>query len=380
MKQWVKYIIFLVGVFSFGLFFYINIYLPKSTFKTIKPTFGDLGVYLRGIGSVGANHIYQVTAQSGGEIEKLYFDEGDWVKKGDLLLSIDGVDLPFVYDEAKIAYKKASLEVESLQSNLASLKSQKSLIELTYNRYKNLIRDGFISQAEYDKAKSDFDVIEAQIKSLHSSISSARSEMDKQQKSIDALAAKLNRLEVYAPVDGYISKREAEVAQYVLPSTTIFKIVDPKTLWVEVNVDERVSTKIEPMQLATIRLRSQPDVLYEGVVKKIGATSNAITLEREIYVAFKQIPKPFYINEQAEVEILSDIYKNVLKIPSKYLINRDGKQGVWIYEDGRALFKSVVILAQNDDEVALEGIDENSEILELEKNKKPIRDGMKIFK
>lgn len=381
MNRWLKYTIAIALLGSGGALFYNKVYLPKSTFKTIKPTVGDLNVSVRGIGNVGAKNIYSITAQSGGRIEKMFFDEGDWVKKGDLLLTIDGVDLPLAYDEANLAYKKAQQEIETLKSNLDSLNAQKRLVEATHNRYKKLLEGGFASQAEYDKARSDLDVIEAQIKSSASSIASAQSERAKQQKNIEAFATKLNRLSVYAPVDGYISKKEAEVAQYVLPSTSILKIVDPKTLWIETNIDERVSNRVKPAQTATIKLRSQPNKVYEGRVERVGATSNAVTLEREVAVAFKEIPKPFYINEQAEVNIDVASHSNVLKIPSKYLSNKEGKKGVWVYEDGKALFKNVSIIAQNDSEIALEaGLNANSELLVLDSTKKPLSEGMKIYK
>ena len=381
MNRWLKYMIVLALLGSGGALFYNKVYIPKSTFKTIKPTLGDLNVSVRGIGNVGAKNIYSITAQSGGKIEKVFFDEGDWVKKGDLLLTIDAVDLPQAQDEAKMAHNKSKYEIEVLKSNLESLNAQKKLIEVTHSRYKKLLEGGFASQAEYDKSKSELDAIEAQIKASNAQIASATSEMMKQQKSIEALGTKLNRLSVYAPVDGYISKKEAEVAQYVLPSTTIFKIVDPKTLWIETNIDERVSNKVKLAQNASIKLRSQQNKLYEGSVERIGATSNAVTLEREVAVAFKEIPKPFYINEQAEVNINVASYSNVLKIPAKYISMQEGKKGVWVYEDDMAKFKEISIKAQGEGEVAIEsGLDTNSELLVLDSTKKPLSVGMKIYK
>lgn len=93
-------------------------------------------------------------------------------------------------------------------------------------------------------------------------------------------------------------------------------------MWVQAKIDERISAQIELNQKATITLRSQPDKIYEGVVKRIGAMSDNVTLEREIYIAFEHIPEPFYINEQAEVNIDVKTYTNIIKVPLKVIVEK----------------------------------------------------------
>jgi len=183
MKTWIKYIIITLFIALGGVIFYNKVYVVKSTFAVTKPSSGDLNVTIRGIGNVDAKNIYAITAQSGGKIEEILFDEGMWVKKGDLLLSIDPVDTPMLLDEAKLSLKKASHEAASAKDNLESLEAQKVLLQATYNRYEKLLEQKFVSLAEYDKAKSDLQNINAQINSSKSKIASAKSEESRLQKS-----------------------------------------------------------------------------------------------------------------------------------------------------------------------------------------------------
>ncbi len=380
MNKWLKYGLITLFIALLGAIFYNKVYVVKSTFETIKPTKGDLSVAIRGIGNVDAKNIYTVTAQTGGKIEEIYFDEGMWVKKGDLLLSIDAVDLPMQLDEIKLSLQKASHEADAAQSNLSSLEAQRTLIEATHNRYAKLIEGKFVSQAEYDKAKSDLKNIEAQMHAAKSQIASANSEQMRLKKSIEATQEKIERLKVYAPVDGYVISKEAEKATYVLPSSVIFKIVDPTTLWVRANIDERVANRVKHGQRATIKLRSKPNEKIEGTLQRVVAMSNAVTLEREINIGFDKTPKHFFINEQAEVNIEVAKYSNVLKIPLKVLTKHEGKRGVWVVEHERAYFKPITIEAQSDDEAMItSGVDENSLLLIPQMNKKPLSEGMKIF-
>lgn len=381
MSAWIKYSIAAI-VIALGVFlFYNKVYVVKSTFSTTKPLYGDLYVSVKGIGNVDAKNIYTITAQSGGKIQNIYFDEGEWVKKGDLLLSIDPVELPMLLDEQKVALKKAKHEVHTTKSNLESLEAQRSLILVTHSRYKKLLQDRYATQAEFDKADSDLQNMDAQIDSAKAKIASAKLEIQRLAKTIEATEEKLKRLSIYSPSDGYIVSKDAELAQYVLPSTPIFKIVDPKTLWVVVNVDERLAHSIKLEQEASIVLRSKRDEKLQGVVKRVVAISNAITLEREIAVAFNETPSKFYINEQAEVDIKTAKYENVLKIPNTLIRTKESKKGVWLVKEDRAYFTPVTILAQNDDEVAISsGINVDSELLIYKSSNRPLIDGMKIFR
>lgn len=379
MNRWLKYIIIALIIAIGGTIFYNKVYIVKSTFATTKPTRGDLHVTVRGIGNVDAKNIYTITAQSGGEIENIYFDEGQWVKKGDLLLTIDPVDLPMLFDEEKVALSKAKHDVQTAQGDLESLKAQRALIVVTYKRYKELLQNKYVTQAEYDKALSDLQNIDAQINASRAKIASAKLEIERLQKSIEAIGAKLKRVKIYSPADGYVISKDAEVAQYVLPSTPIFKIVDPKTLWVVANIDERIADKIELGQIASIKLRSQPDIELLGNVQRIVAMSNLVTLEREVAIGFKTTPIPFYINEQAEVNIKVAKYENVLKVPLALIEIKDGEKGVWVANSDTAHFMPISILAQNNEEAAVSsGINKNTELLVPNAKNRPLRDGMKI--
>jgi len=379
MKTVIKYLI-ISGVSAFlAMAFYFKIYIPKHTFKTIQPTIGSLQVGVKGIGNVNALNIYSITAQTGGKILEILTDEGKWVKKGELLIRMDGVDLPEQLGMAKAALVKAEYDVKALQGEWQNQKAQKELLKVTYNRYDKLKAHGFATKSEYDKAQTDLQGIEATLAATSARIDAAKSAVVIASKNINALREKIARLKVYAPVDGYVIYRGAEVAQNVLPSTPILKIADPRTLWVETNIDERISAQVKPLQQATIMLRSQPGRQLKGIVRRIDAMSDAVTLERKINVAFETIPNPFYINEQALVIINVKQYKNVLKIPRRVVVQKNGKSGMWIVKKGHAHFVFIDKLARNDREIALSNGDKNSLVIVPDKHKKPLSEGMVIY-
>ena len=106
--------------------------------------------------------------------------------------------------------------------------------------------------------------------------------------------------------------------------------------------------------------------------------SDAVTLEREVDIAFKELPKPFYMNEQAQVEIVVENLERVLKIPSNLVVQNGGELGVWLNKEGRAHFQSIDIIGRGESEVALKTMDEHTQIIVPNSHKKTLYDGMKI--
>jgi RND family efflux transporter MFP subunit len=275
--------------------------------------------------------------------------------------------------------KKAKSELNALKKESESLEVQKKLAQITFGRNENLLKQSYVSQSEYDKAKADLDAVDAELEATMARIESSKIEVQRTQKSADSLKTKLSRYKIYAPVDGYVISKEAEVAQSVLPSALILKIVDPKTVWIRAYIDERISGGIRVGQKANITLRSQSNKLFDGHVKRIVAQSDAVTQEREINIAFDELPLPFYINEQAEVSVNVKTIPNAIKVPLSTLKIQNEKEGVWILKDDKAYFKTLKVQAKSDNEAAIaNGINTSTLILIPNSSKKPLSEGMRI--
>lgn len=379
MNKKIKYIIIILLAIVGGFLFYKNVYIVKTTYKTLSPKVANLDIKVFGIGNVSAKDIYSITAQTGGKIISILTDEGQWVKKGDLLITIDPVDMPELVQEMLISVEKTKSELKALIKESESLNAQKELALITYTRYENLLKQSFVSKSEFDKAKTDLNALTAQLEATLVRIESSKIEVQRTQKNADSLKTKLSRFQIYAPVDGYVISKSAEVAQNVASSTTILKIVDPKTLWIKAYIDEKISGDIKVGQKAEITLRSQSNKQFTGYVKRIVAQSDAVTQEREINVAFDELPIPFYINEQARVTINAKTISNAITIPLNTLKVEDGKEGVWTLIDNKAYFKELNIQAKGDNEAAIiSGIKTEDIIIIPDSSKKALSEGMRI--
>jgi RND family efflux transporter MFP subunit len=149
----------------------------------------------------------------------------------------------------------------------------------------------------------------------------------------------LSYARIAAPMDGVVIQRLAEVGSTVSPGTPLMKIVDPQSLWVATRVDESVVGRVQPGQVASIRLRSGE--LLPGKVARVSRQSDAATRELDVHVAFDVVPQRFAIDQEAEVSIAVGEDRGVLVPLSALTRDRAGRQGVLVVDAGRTRFQPV---------------------------------------
>jgi len=380
MNKYVKYIggsLIAATILGVG---YNKVFIPKHTFEVISPTKGNLAISITGMGNLDAINIYNITAQTGGKITSLLVDDGDYIKKGELLLTVDSSDLEIQLEIADTNVKKSLLEKDALNNELVNLQAKLELASKTFNRISKLASNDYSSKAELDNATSSLKSLQATVSGTYSRIKSATLSIKVAQENKNTIIEKIAKTKIYAPVDGKVIAKYAEKAQFINPNNIILKIVDPKTLVVSAKFDERISSNIRKGQLSTIKLRSDFNNAIEGKVERISSMSDKVTLEREIKISFSIIPKRFFINEQAQITISIDNLSNVVKIPNTVITNYNGDMGVWVNSRNKAHFKIIEKLAQNNSETAVSNISLNELIIIKDDKKKQLKEGMGIYK
>ncbi len=374
MRNNLKWIILAALLALGGWLFYDKVYIPKATYDYVTAKKGDLPLTVFGIGTVSAKNLYPVSSNYGGKLLEVKKDQGEWVKKGEIIAILDAVDLPDQLAQAEALLKKAVYETEAAQKELKSLYAQHELAKLTFNRYDRLYKKGYAAQAEYDKARTDLQSVKAQIEASKARIKSSAQEQKRARKNIAGLKQRLERLVIKSPVDGYVISKDAEKAQTIAPQQPIITVVEPSQVWVKANVDERISGGIRVGQTVRIVLRSREHSPLKGKVARIEAKSDPVTEERIVDVAFDKVPIPFYVNEQAEAYIHTGNVANGVLVPSDVVVH----DGVWVYKKGEAHFVKVKVLGRHGGTTAVEGLEEGAIVLVPNPHKKPLFDGADV--
>ena len=373
-----KYIIIITIVILGGLGFYKKVYIPKHTFTTTQAIKGSVAIKVNGVGNVGAKNIYKIGSLYGGKILDFGIEEGDYVKQNSLIANIDSVDLQDKIDEQKALKSKLLNDIKSLKADRLSAKVNYDYQNVLFNKNKKLHKLHSISDLDYQKYLTARDSAKLKIVSIDAHVGSLKSQITQVIAVISGLEKKMSHYVIKAPISGYVTKKIVVNYQIIMPNQTLVEIVKPKDVWVQAYIDTRISGNVKLGDSAFIELRSS-DKIYKGKVVNINPINNAITYEREIDIAFNNLPIPFYLEEQATVKIDIATLNDIVKVPIKVLGIYKEQNGVWILKGDTVKFKPLKILANEGKMVAVKGLNDSEKLVIPNPKKKSLSDGMKIY-
>ncbi|ADO10536.1 multidrug efflux MFS transporter periplasmic adaptor subunit EmrA [Pantoea sp. Bo_2] len=233
---------------------------------------------------VAGNQV-QVMAQVSGSVNKVWFEDTDFVKKGDVLVSLDKTDAEQAFEKAQTALATSVRQTHQLMINgkqyQASITLQQTALaqaEADLKRREplgaaNLIgreelqhaRDAVATaKAQLDVAIQQYNANQAMI--LNTSLENQPAVQQSAAELRDAWLA-LQRTEIRSPMDGFVSRRSVQVGSQISTSTPLLAVVPATNLWVDANFKETQLAGVRIGQPATVVADIYGDeVVYQGKV------------------------------------------------------------------------------------------------------------------
>lgn len=333
----------------------------------------------------------KLSPEVSGEIIELPIEEGQEVKKGDLLVRIN----PDIY---QAAVNRSLAAMNSSKSALASAKAQLVEAENSFNRNDKLYKNKVISDAEYDAAKRAFDVAKLNVESAEFQMQSAQATYREAQDN-------LQRTTIYAPQDGTVSRLNVEVGERVvgtaqMAGTELARIANLENMEVLVEVNENDIIRVGLNDTAIVEVDAYLDKEFTGVVTEIansaqltGVSADQVTnFEVKVRILKESYDKmlkegeksPFRPGMTASAEIKTDKRANVIAVPieavttradtskkaKSYKIGRESEEleedyeVVFLYKDGKAQLQVVSTGIQDDESIeVISGLEEGQEVI-----------------
>lgn len=201
----------------------------------------------------------QISADIEARIIELFVDEGDFVKKGELLCQLD----ESIYNSQKA---DAATNVTFLQETVKMQRIEMEKLRDIYNVAKQEFENQIISYIEFDKIEKDF---HASIANLNVTEAAFVNGIAK----LGVIEELLRHTKVFAPRDGAISKRwvvAGDVAQIGQP---LFGLTDVKNIWVTANLEETKVEHLKPGDPVDIHIDAYPDRDFSGTVFVVRAAA-----------------------------------------------------------------------------------------------------------
>jgi HlyD family secretion protein len=247
----------------------------------------------------------KISANVSAKIMDIHVDEGDTVKKGDLLVELDKAQYEASYERA----------LSVLQSNQANRRKVAS----DYKRIKELYDKNLTSEAELEAASAQLELAESQVVQAESAVKQALDDLEK---------TKLS-----SPVNGIVTDIRKEVGEIALGSVfqedVILVISDLSKMEVTVDVDETDVVNINLGDTTFIEIDALPDTVFKGIVSKIAhsATTTGYGTQEQVTnfkveIAVLGQDKRFRPGMSSTVDIITDVRDSTLVIPIQALTIR----------------------------------------------------------
>lgn len=207
-----------------------------------------------------------ISAHVIGKIEKLYFNEGDIVKKGQRLVDLERP--AYAAQRDRMRAQLASQRIELQRSKVALANA-----ELSFRRARNMEQQGISAQELFDKAKLDY-------QNAQSAVSSAEQAIHQAEAGVAQAENDLSHTIIESPIDGKVVQLNAREGEVVItgtmnnPGSVIAVIADLSEILVKAEVGETDVVGIRVGQPTTIRVDAVPDKEYKGRVVEIGSSAN----------------------------------------------------------------------------------------------------------
>lgn len=297
--------------------------------NTFQPVVTDITESVYASALVRSSGEYEVYSTVNGTLESIYVQEGDSVKKGDLLFELDDRSARLLSENARLTSEAEDLDVNAdllTEARNSILLARQSYVNdsLYYHRQLDLRDNGIGSEAELDNSRLRFE--DSQTRYNNAEIRYAQ--LSRQLKLADGLSSNREALaridledrQIRSSIDGVIYRiypEEHEVISLQQP----LAVIGTSSFYLELTVDEYDITRIQPGQQVLIRTDSHEGQIFEGRITSIVPLMHVRTRSFTVRAAFVTRPEILYPNMSAEASIILREKKEALTIPRAALLN-----------------------------------------------------------
>jgi HlyD family secretion protein len=285
----------------------------------------DVTSRVRAPGKIEPKTQVKISADIPGKVVRLLVQEGDRVRRGELMLQLDDTQYRADLDQARAAFAAGQARVREAEKAL-------KVSDNNFARQRDLYQRGLLSDADWDQAQS---LNEA----ARTAASAAAEEVARARASVISAQDRVNKCRFEAPFNGVVSELNVEQGEIVItgtmnnPGTQILTVSDLSTMLVRADVDETDVVDMTLGQKAKISVDALPDTSFPGTVNEIGSTAKRSLTSSvdgqtnfEVKVVFELSVPAVRPGMTADVEIETATRAKTLAVPIQAVVVRTERE------------------------------------------------------
>jgi HlyD family secretion protein len=290
-----------------------SVYVEPVTLRTIQ-------AIVTAPGEVDPKVKVNISAHIVGKIEKIYFAEGDSVKKGQRLVDLEKTAYQAAYSRAVAAVSNSRIEVARAKTNVATM-------NMAYKRAVNMKQQGIQAQELFDQSRQNYDNAVAAYDSAQQGVNQAQALLQQAQTDLDHTT-------ILSPITGKAVQLNAHEGEVVItgtmnnPGSVIAVIADLSEILVEADVGETEITGIRLNESSKVHVDAIPDKEYSGHVAEIGSSAalkqgvGAGMRYFKVKVQFDNPDERLRPGMTAQVSIITTTSGSALSVPIQSVVER----------------------------------------------------------
>ena len=297
---------------------------PMVAIRTTRITDTVIVFPVRAAGKLASKSESKLSFKTGGIIRTIMVDEGQSVRKDQILAQLNLEEINSQVSQAELALKKA---------------------ERDYERAGNLYRDSVVTLEQFENAGTALEVARS-----NASIANFN----------------LQYSTIRAPANGKILKRIAESNEIISPGHPVFLFASTGSNWVvRVNLTDRDIVRVGMRDSVQIRFDAYPAELFSGVVSEIGTSADPYTGTYEVEVRITRRPAGLISGFIAKVDIYPSTGERQVLIPVEALVDGSGLTGyVMVLKEGKPERRKIQIKGVHDHGIVVrEGLEPGEELI-----------------
>jgi membrane fusion protein (multidrug efflux system) len=312
---------------------------PAAVVSTRRVTGERWQPALESVGSIMPTRGVVVSAEVPGIIRNIYFDSGQHVDEGELLVELD---------------------VEVDRAELDALQADRRLAEITRNRVSQIVSDNLGPRSELDEAQAKLDRTEAEIA---------------------AKQAMIRKKSIRTPFAGELGIRIINPGQYLAPGDEIVQLVGLDPIYAEYSLPERYLSELHVGQTVTVRVQAYTDAVFEGSIYAISPSIQTASRSVRIRALIENPDRRLRPGMFAEVDTLLEERDRVLTLPERAVTYNPYGESVFVVNEADdtktvALTQIKTGQVRNGRVEIITGLDEGTEVVSDGHNK--LRNGQAI--
>jgi membrane fusion protein, multidrug efflux system len=330
--------------------------VPVTVSKVVRK---DVPIDIEVVGNVEAYRTVTVKSQVSGELTQVFFHEGDFVRKGDQLFSIDPRTYQAQANQVQANLSKDQAVLAQVNANLARDQAQEEYAQSEATRYANLLERKLVSREQAEQMKTSARAVSAAVSADTAAIQSAQATVKATEAGLENAKVLLGYTVIRSPLDGRTGNLDVKQGNVISPNTSLMTINQVTPIYVTFVVPEDQFPSVSKGQTVIVSAQDDSSDKQTGTVTFIDNTVDSSTGTIRLKATFPNQDRKLWPGKFVRVTLRLAIKSNALVVPNQVV--QTGQDGTYVFvvkADRSVESRPVVTGARVDQDLVIEkGLD-----------------------